>query len=80
MDLNLHERTALAYGRRSMPGLLGTQAEQVLNLIDDSGEFLLGFGQKPSNGNYEFKTMDQVRRNSIESSKRIKRMTGPELH
>jgi hypothetical protein len=69
----------------SMPGLLEHSGpEQVLNLIDDSGEFLLGFGAEAIEwGNYEFKTMDQVR----EEFDRIKQADkekendrDPELH
>ena len=47
----------------STPGLLEfTGPEQVLNLINNSGELLLDFGAEAIEwGNYEFKTMDQVR-------------------
>jgi hypothetical protein len=47
----------------SIPALLEHSGpEYLLNMIDDSGEFLLGFGREAIEwGNYEFKTMDQVR-------------------
>ena len=46
----------------SMPGLLERSGpEQILTLIDDSGESFLGFGAEAIEwGNHEFKTMDQV--------------------
>lgn len=47
----------------SMPGLLEhTGPEYLIDMIDRSGDFLLGFGAHAIEwGNYEFKTMDQVR-------------------
>lgn len=47
----------------SMPGLLEhTGPEYLLDMIDNSGEFLLGFCADAIEwGNYEFQTMDQVR-------------------
>ena len=67
----------------SMPGLLEHSGpEHILSMIDGSGEFLLGFGAEAIEwGNYEFKTMDQVR----EEFERIKQVDKkndmePELH
>ena len=47
----------------SMPGLLEYSGpEYLLDMIDNSGEFILGFGAQAIEwGNYEFKTMDEVR-------------------
>ncbi|MEW6145012.1 MAG: hypothetical protein AB1598_08360 [Thermodesulfobacteriota bacterium] len=47
----------------SIPGLLEHSGpEHLLNMINDSGEFLLRFGREAIEwGSYEFKTMDQVR-------------------
>ena len=67
----------------SMPDLLEHSGpEQILTLIDDSGEPLLGFGAEAIEwGNYEFETMDQVR----EEFEKIKQEDeendrDPELH
>ena len=67
----------------SMPGLLEHSGpDQILNLIDDSGEFLLGFGAEAIEwGNYEFKTMDQVREEFEEIKQADKKNNrDPELH
>jgi hypothetical protein len=47
----------------STPGLLEYLGlDQVLNIIDNSGDLLLEFGTEAIEwGNYEFKTLDQVR-------------------
>lgn len=67
----------------SIPGLLEHSGpEQVLDLIDGSGEFLLGLGAEAIEwGNYEFKTMDQVREEFEEIKQADKKNDGdPELH
>ncbi len=67
----------------SVPGLLEHSGpEYLLRMIDESGEFLLGFCSEAIEwGNYEFKTMDQVNREFGRIRKNDKkRIPDPEIH
>jgi len=66
----------------SMPVLLEHSGpEYLLNMINDSGEFLLGFGRDAIEwGSYEFKTMDQVTEEFEKLRQGNKKDMDPERH